>query len=247
MNELTPAARAILDAGRHLDDPSDLEKARVRQALLAKITPAGAIPAERSTPVVDSGANDGPVGPGSHHTLAAASRSLATILVPLAVIVGVGAGSLVVWQVQRTVTTLPVTTAGIEAPGPVPTAPLIEPTQTSSLVTSVRRPAHGIRGVTPVHAVRETTPTSRLDEEMALLAAANADLQRGDPRRALRLLEDYDRRYPAGVLREEVLATRLIARCQLGTDQDAHSEADTFLAHHQASLLAPRVRAACVR
>jgi hypothetical protein len=161
-------------------------------------------------------------------------------------------------------TPVPLAAPGTAAPAPIPIAPVIEPT-TSSRAASVRPPAHGIRGVTPVHAVADLAPThavadmapthavadlaptNRLAEEMALLTASNAELRRGDARRALWLLDGYDRRYPSGALREEVLATRLIARCQLGADQAAHRAADAFLAHHSASLLAPRVRRSCGR
>jgi hypothetical protein len=90
-------------------------------------------------------------------------------------------------------------------------------------------------------------PADHLAEEMALLASANAELRRGDARRALSLLDDYDHRYPSGVLREEVLATRVIARCQLGPapDKVARRGASAFLARHPASPLAPRVRSSC--
>jgi hypothetical protein len=49
------------------------------------------------------------------------------------------------------------------------------------------------------------------------------------------------------VLREEVLATRVIARCQLGPapDKVARRGASAFLARHAASPLAPRVRSSC--
>ena len=91
--------------------------------------------------------------------------------------------------------------------------------------------------------------TDRLAEETALLASSNAQLRAGDARRALSLLDDYDRRYPAGVLREEVLATRVIARCQIGLEPDAAARraANAFLTRHPASPLAPRVRSSCGR
>jgi hypothetical protein len=54
MKELTPRARAILNAGRDLHEPADLEKARVRRALLAKVTADG-VPVETARPVVESG------------------------------------------------------------------------------------------------------------------------------------------------------------------------------------------------
>jgi outer membrane protein assembly factor BamD (BamD/ComL family) len=108
-------------------------------------------------------------------------------------------------------------------------------------------PAHRVHIAAPARPV--AAPANRLAEETALLAASNAELRAGDARRALALLKDYDRRYPAGVLREEVLATRVIARCQIGQAPDAASRraAEAFLARHPASPLAPRVRSSCAR
>jgi outer membrane protein assembly factor BamD (BamD/ComL family) len=116
----------------------------------------------------------------------------------------------------------------------------------ASVVTPRERPAHHAHVAAPV---RAEVPANRLAEETALLAASNAELRNGDAHGALALLNDYDRRYPSGVLREEVLATRVIARCQLGPEPDATARrgADAFLARHPASPLAPRVRSSCAR
>src|SRR5262249_52457515 len=98
-------------------------------------------------------------------------------------------------------------------------------------------------------AARAEASADHLAEETALLASANAQLRAGDARRALSLLDDYDHRYPGGVLREEVLATRVIARCQIGLEPDAASRraADTFLRRHPTTPLASRVRSSCTR
>jgi hypothetical protein len=258
MTDLTPDARSILDAGRDLDGPGDLEKARVRRALFAKIAAGGAVLAAASTAAADGGAVAGgatatgaAAAPAAVTTYAAVATPLAKILIPLAIVFGGAAGGVVAWRAQRAMAPAPVTTP---APAPVPVAPpiapVIEQTPPPPPAPAARpapAPAHHVRAAAPVHAEAAPPTTNRLAEETALLAAANAELRRGDGRRALSLLDDYDRRYPSGVLREEVLATRVIARCQLGAtpDKAARRGASAFLARHPASPLAPRVRSSC--
>ena len=65
---------------------------------------------------------------------------------------------------------------------------------------------------------------SALKEEIALLAGANAALGRGDVKRALALLEDYDRRPGAGVLAEERAVTGILVSCAAGRVNAARAE-----------------------
>jgi hypothetical protein len=258
MNDLTPDARAILDAGRDQDGAGDLEKARVRRALFAKIAAGGAVLGAASTAAADSGATAAGSGAGATgaatsggaamSTYAAVATPLAKILIPLAVIVGGAAGGFVAWRAQHTLGPAPapvVTPAAPALPAPAPPiAPVVEPVPAPPAARPAPAPAHRVHVAAPPRA-EAVAPTNRLAEETALLAAANGELRRGDARRALSLLDDYDHRYPSGVLREEVLATRVIARCQLGSDRGARRAADAFLARHPASPLATRVRTSC--
>jgi hypothetical protein len=259
MTDLTPDARSILEAGREQDGAGDLEKARVRRALFAKIAAGGAVLAAASTAAADGGAvaGGGATATGAAGTAtgtyAAVASPLAKILIPLAIIVGGGAGGAVAWRAQRAIAPTSVTMSAPStqaAPTPTPVqapaiAPVIEPMMPPPAARPTPAPAHHVHVAAPVHV---DATTNRLAEETALLAASNGELRRGDARRALSLLDDYDRRYPSGVLREEVLATRFIARCQLGAlDSASRRGADAFLARHPASPLAPRVRSSCDR
>jgi hypothetical protein len=231
MNELSSTARAILDAGRDADGAGDFERARVRKALMAKIAAGGALTATSAAAA----------------STTAAAAPTAKILVAVAMVVAGGVGGTLAWRAQRTPAPAPVVAA---APVPAPVvAPTIvaTPTPAPEPVAPVVRPAPA-RRPRPASTHAEA-PANRLAEETALLAAANAELRNGDARRALGLLNDYDRRYPSGVLREEVLATRVIARCQIGLEPDATARraANTFLTRHPASPLAPRVRSSCGR
>jgi hypothetical protein len=253
MNELSNDARAILDAGRDADGARDLERARVRRALIAKIAiGGGATLAASSTAAASgtSGAVAGSVasvatttGSAAVGTSVAVGFPLAKILVPLAIMFGAGVGGTVAWRNQQraaapVAVSAPVVAqaAPVLAPVAAPAEPLVAPVRTAPV-----RHAH------VAAPARVETRTNRLAEETALLAESNAELRGGDARRALSLLDDYDHRYPGGVLREEVLATRVIARCQMGLTPDATSRqaADLFLRRHPASPLAPRVRSSC--
>jgi hypothetical protein len=262
MTDLSPDAQSILEAGRDLDGAGDLEKARVRRALFAKIAAGGAVLAATSTAAAESGAIAGGTTAGTTAatttaatgagTFAAVATPLAKILIPLAIVTGGAAGGFVAWRAQRAMGPAPVVAPAVVAPPApvvVPAAPSVEPSAPAvEPPAPASRPVHRARVAPATHAEAAITPVNHLAEETALLASANAELRRGDARRALALLDDYDRRYPAGVLREEVLATRVIARCQqgqAGASSAARRAASAFLARHPASPLASRVRTSC--
>jgi hypothetical protein len=235
MTDLSPEARSIIDAGRDADGAGDIERARVRRELMAKIA-AGAVTLAASEAAAAT-------TPGS-------SLTLAKILVPLAIVAG-GVGGTLAWRAQHKAPVAPaavVATAVAPAPAPVAPPPVIAPT----IVPTVAPAPEPVRHTPPRRAhvaARAEANTDHLAEETALLASANAQLRAGDARRALALLDNYDHRYPGGMLREEVVATRVIARCQIGLSPDAAAKrgADGFLRRHPTSPLAPRVRSSCGR
>ncbi len=119
--------------------------------------------------------------------------------------------------VEPTVGDLPRDTSPQETPKPVPPAP-----------------------------VSQRPPSSRgLEAELALIAAAQAAIQRADYAEALARLAEHERSFPAGVLAEERTAARVVALCGAGEHDAAQALAGGFLARHPTSPLAPRVRGAC--
>ncbi|HVZ74992.1 MAG TPA: hypothetical protein VHJ20_21570 [Polyangia bacterium] len=253
-DELTSAARAILDAGRDLDGPGDLERARVRRLLLAKIAAGGTALA------ASSAAASGPVPIGAATTTTAAATGTATTSSVLAApvvkalvaltLVGGGVGGGFAWKARRDARPAAPAVVATNEPARVPAPPTLAPAPLPVVAPRAPTPVHHVHVAAPV---RDEVPANRLAEETALLATANAELRGGDARHALALLDDYERRYPSGVLREEVLATRVIARCQVSVgagpapDATARRAAAAFLARHAASPLAPRVRSSCER
>ena len=93
-----------------------------------------------------------------------------------------------------------------------------------------------------------SSPTAEaLEREVAELQRAQEALRTGQPALALRMLAEYDRAYPAGSLHEERAAIAAIATCQVDPGPQARARAQAFLREAPRSLLANRVRAACLQ
>jgi len=81
-----------------------------------------------------------------------------------------------------------------------------------------------------------------LAEEVALLSRAETALHGGRFGSALRVLDDYERRFPRGALAQEDVSARVQALCGLGRVADAKSQLRRLAAN---SPHASRARAAC--
>ena len=86
---------------------------------------------------------------------------------------------------------------------------------------------------------------SSLKEETALLGGANAALARGDVKRALSALDEYDHRPGSGLLAEERTVTGILAACAAGQVDAARAEARHFRARWPRSPLGARVDGSC--
>jgi len=64
----------------------------------------------------------------------------------------------------------------------------------------------------------------RLAQEVALLARATSDLHAGRAANALKVLDEYQRQFPKGLLTEERRAARAQALCALGRQSEAQAE-----------------------
>jgi len=84
-----------------------------------------------------------------------------------------------------------------------------------------------------------------IDEEVKLVKAAQAALQAGDAKRALRLLDEDAARFPSGKLTSVRQVAHMTALCQAGQREQAQQEAASFLAKNPSSPFADRVKAIC--
>jgi hypothetical protein len=235
MNGLDSHARAILDAARHADDPTQRQRERTARAMALRFG----------------------FGTAALTTSASVWAALATakVWVPAVLVVASGAGGAVWFESKRPAPIAAQVAAAhapaTDAPAPAvdnpPTvadnaapAPVKEETAETNDGPTAQRPSKTAHP-------KETTgaTTSHLQEETALLAEVNGALGAGQLRGALDLLDTYDRRYPNGVLREESAATRVIVLCQLERGPRAAAMAKRFLVQHASSPLVPRVQRAC--
>jgi hypothetical protein len=265
MNELGPAARAVVEAGRAGDDPTPGDRSRVRAALMASIA-AGAAATVAGEGAAAAGAAKGAA------TAGAAAVTLGwgwkALYVGLALAGAVGTGV----AVRSIVTGVPI---GARAPGPlvpieaplrsapssapigaaVVAAPLSSgtPAAPPPAASAARRllPSQPVTtGETPQPsepepAAKAPPAVDPLVAETRGLGEAHGALKDGDPARALALLDAQGATYADGQLREERAAARVLALCKLGRADEARALAARFLAENPRSLLADRVRSAC--
>lgn len=78
---------------------------------------------------------------------------------------------------------------------------------------------------------KPTTTPSTLADETKLVRRIKASLAR-EPKQALALADDHDRRFPDGVLRHETAALRVQALCHLGADTRAGEAAKALPSGH---------------
>ena len=87
---------------------------------------------------------------------------------------------------------------------------------------------------------------STIDEEMHLLNEAQAADDAGDWPRALKLLDEYPRRFPSSRLADARAVAHLVVLCKLGRVTAARHEAVRFLSRYPNSPFTDRVKGICV-
>jgi hypothetical protein len=108
-----------------------------------------------------------------------------------------------------------------------------------------------LRGSANVAVLREPTAREvprevvKEESEVALIRAAFASLNAGEPQRALELLEAHGARYPSGAMGRERAGLRVLALCAMGRLQEGRREQAAFLDAASDSPLQHRVRRAC--
>ncbi len=117
---------------------------------------------------------------------------------------------------------------------------VIEPEVAPRVVARERREPE-VRGEAPVPG-----DSSTLAAETALLQRAQSALASGDAAGALARLGEHARGFAGGVLERERDALRVMALCAAGRHAEGKAAAAVFLREHSSSLLAERVRGACV-
>ncbi len=240
MSDLSPRARAFLDARADEGLPSAADRARVRAAALAAIAP--------QTPAAQKPATTSP------------AAGLAKLAVGLLVSGGLIAGLAQWTRHDGQPSAVP------EAPTPsVAPAP---PTPTTAVEALPTAPATRVANNTPQAVTRKTrlgapvevahdapapsTPApaegQELDpaEEFRVLAQAQASTRAGNPAWALELLDQHQRQFgPKALLQEEAIAARVMALCGLGQKTEALAAASRLRSLNSASVHLAKVERAC--
>jgi len=230
VSDLSPEARALLDAACSGDDPSAADRERVARSLAASLGVAALAPSTAQAATAAGG-------------VSAAVTTLKAAAVVLA-LAAFAAGALSPRRAPRT---------AAPASAPVGVRPSSSSPQVAVSAPALPRPAPvGVAApvvvVAPLRPARPTpAPVDSLEAELGMLGEAHRATLGGDPARALTLLAAHGERYPRGALRQERSVERVLALCSLGRRDEARAVADAFLRAHPSSPLAPRVEASCGR
>jgi hypothetical protein len=241
MDELNSHARALLDAANTFDDPTDMDRDRVRAAVLMRV---GSVAAAGTATIAAAKASSAAAsaGPLLASTLTSAAL-FSSAAAKLGAVVVIGAlattGAYVAFRPAHTAGVPAAKPASAPAAAAVATiAPQAEP---DSAPAAVDLPTDDAKP-SPVH------PHARnadLEGEMKLLRQADAALRRGDSAAALAAVNKHAALYPSGVLSQEREGVRAIALCSAGSMSQGQAAARRFLEQASKSPLSSRIRSAC--
>ncbi|HET7540075.1 MAG TPA: hypothetical protein VFK05_09385 [Polyangiaceae bacterium] len=230
MSELGPRAREILRSGRDLNRPTAADRERIDSALRERLG-AGLL--------ANQGSNSG--------QSSSAIRPRWPFLKAFVVGAGLLGGGLFFASKQPSGAT--------STPHAVVSAATTNGSQSAAPSTELAAPeaakAQPPRSEPeslplPVAAAKpspSTRPTEdRLAQEVALLARATSSLHAGHPAEALKVLDEYQHRFPKGLLTEERRAAKAQALCALGRQSEAEGELARLTPH---SLAAARAKQFC--
>jgi hypothetical protein len=255
MSEVTPEARAIIEAASGGDAPSQTDRQRVLRAVLIRVgagVAAGTMAASVGTGAAAAGASHSSAGAMSTLWTTTAGKAI-TVVSLIAVVTG-GVLGVRAWS-SRSVTQFAAAVSPPTAGSPAviaeaaaaassqqlarsaPTEPSAAPIRVEEL--PVANPAPSCRAGQP-------GCRSSLDEEVAALRRAHEALRDGNPQQAMAMLRDASVSADDSLLAEERTALRVLALCRVGRSPQARAEAERFLARWPHSPQAPHLRAACL-
>lgn len=253
MDDMDAELRALVDAVRPADGPTEEERRQNRIAIVRRLG-RGTLAATSTLAVTSASAK-----------LAMASWVVGSAKVLTALVLSAGVALGTVYYLRSphgpTRPTLveaparaPIATAS-SPPGsawpapPTPVAPASEPIPSSSparlqRTAAPRVPLPSSPRPDPLVNVAKTRASSTLDAELPLLQQAQRFLQDGRPQLAHALLDRHQALFPGGVLAEERAGLDMVALCSIDRGS-ASANAKSFLAQHPGCPLAVRIRDAC--
>ena len=209
MTDLSREARAVIDAGKNAFLPTNADRLRLTQLLVARVG-AASLGVAANAQVASS------MMPG--HFLVSLGKIIGTIG-----LVSVAGGALyfanhgAAPRSPATVVTQPAAVPEVpsaEVPNPIEAS---EPAKVESAVSN--QPIRAEQALRPVKSQGDS-----LGEEVAILTRAEKELHNGRPAAALKALDEHQRRFASGALAQERSAARIQALCALGRTSEAAAE-----------------------
>ena len=209
MTELSPEARALVDAARKSLRPLVTDRARVATALSNKLS--------RSLP------------PGAHDITLLPRRA------PWLVVGGAFIGiSLMIAGGYRALSSEPAQSAPLSLPAPLsaaapaPSVPLVPPVTAPEVPPAPPPPSEKklVRNVTSSAKTRPRPTKAHTDfaAEVELLSRATNMLRTGSVSAALKTLDEHQQRFPRGTLRQERDLARAQALCAMGLWKEGRAQ-----------------------
>lgn len=256
-DQLPPHARALLTALQREDTPDAEEQRRVKQQVFARLGLGAIGAAAATTTTVASHATTSAAGSvatagtsgGGLGSLLAAKLGTAKVVLGLTAALATAGGAALLSRtnVETTEVTQPtpafshgVFPASSEAPA-LPPEPVAEEQATPE--PSAAQPK-ATRGTGSATGNRPSSPSS-LEEEAQLLSQAHQQVSQGNPRAALTVLLEHQRRFPRGTLSLERQATLAVARCLAGDTTRGRADAERFRRKHPNSPMVKRLESVC--
>jgi hypothetical protein len=206
----------------------------------APVAAMAASPAPAAQPPAARVRDDFAVGPSAMPTRVRAQPEAA----PAVVADSLSSAARAPVHVARTITQNPTPVARR-----VPTTSTDSPQAPTVTLETRETPATAQHETTvPEAFIREQQPAPLADnlaDELALLRAAHAALERGDAAAALAFLDQHEERFARGILTQERIATRALALCAAGRTSEARSAARGLLRLAPRSPHLARLRASC--
>ena len=239
MNDLSPQARALLQAARPYDEPNDDDQRRVRSSVLSRVGAGAAIGLAATVSTSTLAASTGTILGGT-----VAKLGIAMLLAG-----GLSTGAYFATHARSVAPQTAVETVKVAPPAALPAngeaaaaiqAPASIDDTAKTVAEAPAPPAARTAGK-----VRAPKVSGDIEGEVRLLEEADADLRRGDAAGALARLGEHASKFPGGALRQEREGMNVVALCQAGRQAEGRAAADRFLSRSSKSALASRIRAAC--
>jgi len=129
------------------------------------------------------------------------------------------------------------------APAPAPPAP--RPPPSAAPVAAPSAPSGASVSPSAPSASSPSPGDAGFLEAVRIVQRAQRSLERSAPHTALLLLDDLDARFPAALLNEERLATRVLAFCAIGASARARRAAAELELRNPSSIYAARIAQSC--